>query len=44
MLIAGPGPSDPVAPRVIKGAMDGPAFGACVRDVPLPEVENPAQS
>jgi len=38
-LIAGLGPSDLVAPWVIKGAMDGPAFVAYIRDVPIPEIE-----
>ena len=38
-LIAGLGPSDLVAPWVIKGAMDGPAFVAYIRDVLIPEIE-----
>ena len=38
-LIAGLSPSDLVAPWVIKGAMDGPAFVAYIRDVLIPEIE-----
>lgn len=38
-LIAGLGPSDLIAPWVIKGAMDGPAFVAYIRDVLIPEIE-----
>ena len=38
-LIAGLGASDLVAPWVIKGAMDGPAFVAYIRDVLIPEIE-----
>ncbi len=38
-LIAGLGPSDLIAPWVIKGAMDGPAFVACIRDVLIPEIQ-----
>ena len=37
--IAGLGPSDLVAPWVTKGAMDGSAFVASIRDVPVPEIE-----
>ena len=37
-LIAGPGPSDLIAPWVIKGAMDGPAYVARIRDVLIPEI------
>ena len=35
-LIAGLGPSDLIAPWVVKGAMDGPAFVAYIRDVLIP--------
>ena len=38
-MIAGLGPSDLIAPWVIKGAMDGPAFVAYIRDVLIPEIE-----
>jgi hypothetical protein len=38
-MIAGLGPSDLVAPWVIKGGMDGPAFVAYIRDVLIPEIE-----
>ena len=38
-LIAGLGPSDLIAPWVIRGAIDGPAFVACIRDVLIPEIE-----
>ncbi len=38
-LIAGLSPSDLVAPWVIKGAMDGPAFVTYIRDVLIPEIE-----
>ena len=38
-LIAGLGPSDLIAPWVIKGAMDGPAFVAYIRNVLIPEIE-----
>ena len=38
-LIAGLGPSDLVAPWVVKGAMDGPAFVAYIRDALIPEIE-----
>ena len=38
-LIAGLGASDLIAPWVIKGAMDGPAFVAYIRDVLIPEIE-----
>jgi transposase len=38
-LIAGLGPSARVAPWVIKGARNGPAFAAYIRDVLIPEIE-----
>ena len=38
-LIAGLGPSDLIAPWVIKGAMDGPAFVAYIREVLIPQIE-----
>ena len=38
-LIAGLTQSGLVAPWVIKGAMDGPAFVAYIRDVLIPEIE-----
>ena len=38
-LIAGLTYSDLIAPWVIKGAMDGPAFAAYIRDVLVPEIE-----
>ena len=38
-LVAGLGASDLIAPWVIKGAMDGPAFAAYIREVPIPEIE-----
>ena len=42
-LIAGLSPSGLVAPWVIKGAMDGPAFVAYIRDVLIPEDEVPKE-
>lgn len=38
-LIAGLTHTDMIAPWVIRGAMDGPAFAACVREVLVPEIE-----
>ena len=38
-LIAGLGASDLIAPWIIKGAMDGPAFVAYIREVLIPEIE-----
>ena len=38
-LIAGLTPDALIAPWVIKGAMDGPAFAAYVREVLVPEIE-----
>ena len=38
-LVAGLGASDLIAPWVIKGAMDGPAFAAYIREVLIPEIE-----
>jgi transposase len=38
-LIAGLRASDLIAPWVIKGAMDGPAFVAYIRDVLVPEIQ-----
>jgi len=38
-LIAGPTHADLIAPWVIEGALGGPAFAACVREVPVPEIE-----
>jgi transposase len=38
-LIAGLGSSDLIAPWIIKGAMDGPAFVAYIRNVLIPEIE-----
>lgn len=38
-LIAGLTHTDMIAPWVIKGAMDGPAFAAYVREVLIPEIE-----
>lgn len=37
-LIAGLTQDALIAPWVIKGAMDGPAFAACVREVLVPEI------
>ncbi|AJE47935.1 transposase [Celeribacter indicus] len=37
-LIAGLTPDALIAPWVIKGAMDGPAFAAYVREVLVPEI------
>ncbi len=37
-LIAGSTPEALIAPWVIKGAMDGPAFAAYVREVLIPEI------
>ncbi|WP_282130171.1 transposase [Roseobacter litoralis] len=37
-LIAGLGASDLIVPWVIKGAMDGPAFVAYIREVLVPEI------
>ena len=37
-LIAGLTQDALIAPWVIEGAMDGPAFAACIREVPVPEV------
>ncbi len=36
--VAGLTQDAPIAPRVIKGATDGPAFAACIREVPVPEI------
>lgn len=38
-LIAGLGPSDLIVPWVIKGAMEGSAFVAYIRDARIPEIE-----
>ena len=38
-LIAGLGSSELIAPWVIKGAMDGPALAAYIRDALIPEIE-----
>lgn len=38
-LIAGLGPSDLIAPWVIKGAINGEAFAAYIREVLVPEIE-----
>ena len=38
-LVAGLGASDLIAPWVIKGAMDGPAFAVYIREVLIPEIE-----
>jgi hypothetical protein len=37
-LIAGLTADALIAPWVIKGAMDGPAFAACIREVLVPEI------
>ena len=37
-LIAGPAQDALIAPWVIKGAMDGPAFAAYIREVLVPEI------
>ena len=37
-LIAGLTCHTLIAPWVIKGAMDGPAFADCIREVPVPEI------
>lgn len=38
-LIAGLGASDLIAPWVIRGAMDGPAFATYIREVLTPEIQ-----
>lgn len=38
-LIAGLTHTDMIAPWLIKGALDGPAFAAYIRDVLVPEIE-----
>uniref|UniRef100_UPI003999FDE1 IS630 family transposase n=1 Tax=Roseovarius halophilus (ex Wu et al. 2025) TaxID=3376060 RepID=UPI003999FDE1 len=38
-LIAGLTPDAFIAPWVIKGAMDGPAFASCISDVLVPEIK-----
>ncbi|ARC87808.1 transposase [Rhodovulum sp. MB263] len=39
IFIAGLSTDAPIAPSVIKGAMDGEALAACVEQVPVPELE-----
>ncbi|WP_414898992.1 transposase [Rhodovulum sp. YEN HP10] len=39
IFIAGLSTDAPIAPWVIKGAMDGEALAACVEQVPVPELE-----
>ncbi|MDF0604018.1 transposase, partial [Psychromarinibacter sp. C21-152] len=38
-FIAGLTPNELIAPWVIKGAMDGPAFATYIRDVLVPELQ-----